>query len=203
MHRHLSFIPDGDRFWFRLLAAFFAPILDAEKRSRGDYVIASVQRKGLQRRTRVRALLDLIKKDQRAPRNQFPGSDIGGNLRDEIVRLQATIENLRRRRFKHEVELDEALILLTPELLDNIGLADLPRPLDQKTLAAVILLPTLQSVIELAFQLHKPLSKSGIFYQNPTITTRMQLSRLIPNKFCNFSKHPFQDFATFQNIRHV
>ena len=67
MHRHLALIADRNGFRLHLLPTLLASVLDPEKRTRGNDVISSIQRKRLKRSPGIGTFLYLVQEDQRLP----------------------------------------------------------------------------------------------------------------------------------------
>ena len=155
MHCQLALVAHG--IGFRRLALAALLVLDPQKRSRSDNIAPFIRRQELQRRPRIGALLYLIKKEQCPPGNELHIRKKSRNARKNGTCVKRLVKNRDELLMLDKIDLNEVLVTLSPELPDNVGLADLPRTLYQQTLLLRLGLPSPQDIIDFSPQLdHNP-----------------------------------------------
>ena len=149
MHRYLTL--KADRHRLRLFILALPLVLDAKKRTGRHDIVPSVQRNKLECRPRIPTFLYLIEEYQCSSRDEADIRPYRGNTGTDGIRIQGAIKHGGELRFLDEVDLNETRVVLASELFDDERLANLPRPLDKKTLPLLVSFPTNKEIVDLSF----------------------------------------------------
>ncbi len=131
-HRNLPLVPYGQG-WCVLELAVPHP----QERTRAYDVAAPVLCEVLERGSCLRALLQLVEKEEGLAGDDVHARHEERDARVEVLRRQRPTEDLPVVGVLDEVELDETLVLRLPEAFDDERLADLASAVDEEALGAV------------------------------------------------------------------
>ena len=144
MHLVVFFISDG--------IALYLLVVDAHQRTGADDVVAPVFAKGFERSGAVGTFLQLVKKEQRLVRNEFPCRLQQRDVLDDVIRFIAVVEDAPELLLEHEVDFNDRFIVVSAKRSDGLRLTYLSRALYDERLVLGAVLPVEKELINLSFK---------------------------------------------------